>query len=1287
MKSGQFAIAECGAITDGYTPNCFVLNTMAHVSDAILVFGGDCQLIYTNPAARQILGLESGGPQTSMSFDTLFADPTSGKRFLQRLRETPQIHHQECRLRRHDEHGGSIMAFVSLIGHIGSIGELKRIEAIVTDITQQRKTEAALCASEERLRAIVDATQDGLLAVDPETERFVFANDTMGRMLGYSPDSLCEMSVQDIHPEHALPQVIAEFRRHVQFSTDSTELPMLRKDGSEFIADIRSSELILDGKRYLLGAFRDVTDRIRVREIERQYSSVMQAVQRIAHLGHWVWDLPSRTFSWSEEFQEILGSAEGVRLSYPYLLRHIPKDDRNRMKAALRVLLKGRARECSLDHAIETFSGIRRIVQSRIEAELDRNGNTRKLIGSMLDVTDRMDAQIRLKASEQRFREYTEIATDWLWEMDSELRFSYVSPNVQHVMGFDPQDAIGKRREAFHGEYGYVETPEWRQHVEAIERHEPFSEFLVKWNHPDGKMRHLSITGRPRFDAEGRFVGYRGVGKDVTALMASRRREERLRALLNDAFESVSDGLLLFDADDRLVLCNSAYRRQAGPIEHLLNTGLTVEELVRAFVRSGAVVIPDGDEEAWVERRLAVHRSRERHPFTMELRDGRWVEVIEYPTQEGGTLMLRTDITERVRVEQALRSKENRLAEAQSIAHIGSWEFNITTGSLQWSDQVFEIFELDPKHFVPSYEAFLQLIHPDDRAAVKRAYEDSVDNRTPYEITHRLLFEGGRVKYVNERCRTYYAESGKPLRSVGTVQDITERIVTERALRASEVRFDRAVRGSQAGVWDWDIVAEKLYLAPGFKRLLGYGEDEMEDFDLAEWLHPDDRDSTLAAMDRTLKTGKPFDTEYRLPHKQGGYRWVHGRGTTFCNEAGRVTHFAGAITDITERKAAQDALRASEAHFRQIFDSSPLGIATSTIERDYRCLAVNPAFCAMLGYDKEELEGKTVWDITDPRDLDLNRGYNNKVLVGEVTSYTIEKRYRHKNGHVVWARVSSSMVCDAEGNEIGMIGIIEDITQKKQTEEKLKRLNSENKRLARYAISAREDDRKHLARELHDELGQLVTAIRFDTNLISQKGNGMPAEVMEAIEDILRQTDRAQSIIRAMTHRLHPLELDHLGLVDTLRQEISQWERRNPGIRCQFLVEGVYDDLEDSLILDLYRIIQESLTNVVRYSLADEVKIELSREARSSSKGSTAEHFQNNRSAAEAVHLALYDNGVGMDLEKTSLGLGLLGMRERIESHNGRFELQSEPGSGVSISMWIPIFACPPVYPNGGRPA
>jgi HD-GYP domain-containing protein (c-di-GMP phosphodiesterase class II) len=159
-------------------------------------------------------------------------------------------------------------------------------------------------------------------------------------------------------------------------------------------------------------------------------------------------------------------------------------------------------------------------------------------------------------------------------------------------------------------------------------------------------------------------------------------------------------------------------------------------------------------------------------------------------------LGISVDISDRVAMEEALRASQQRLAEAQRMAHLGHWELDLIKNERKWSDEIYRIFEIDQKRFGATYEAFLDAIHPEDRAEVSKAYEDSLKNRSAYQIHHRLLMKDGRIKNVLEKCETDFDPDGKPLRSLGTVQDVTASMFAEKALNEQQKVLEQALEGT-----------------------------------------------------------------------------------------------------------------------------------------------------------------------------------------------------------------------------------------------------------------------------------------------------------------------------------------------------------------------------------------------------------------------------------------------------------------------------------------------------------
>ncbi|MCL4316429.1 MAG: EAL domain-containing protein, partial [Gammaproteobacteria bacterium] len=219
------------------------------------------------------------------------------------------------------------------------------------------------------------------------------------------------------------------------------------------------------------------------------------------------------------------------------------------------------------------------------------------------------------------------------------------------------------------------------------------------------------------------------------------------------------------------------------------------------------------------EERAAEAMRRGARDYVMKENLARLGAVVERELRESG---------ERRKRKQALLASEARLNEAQRLARLGSWELDIAKNDLKWSDEIYRIFELEPAQFAASYAAFLDMVHPDDRERVNRAYTESVRNRIPYDIVHRLRMRDGRVKYVHERCETFYDGEGRPLRSLGTVQDITEHKQAEDALFREKERAQTTLQSIGDAVATTDAHGLVTYLNPVAERLTGWGNDEAQ---------------------------------------------------------------------------------------------------------------------------------------------------------------------------------------------------------------------------------------------------------------------------------------------------------------------------------------------------------------------------------------------------------------------------------------------------------------------------
>jgi two-component system sensor histidine kinase UhpB len=233
-----------------------------------------------------------------------------------------------------------------------------------------------------------------------------------------------------------------------------------------------------------------------------------------------------------------------------------------------------------------------------------------------------------------------------------------------------------------------------------------------------------------------------------------------------------------------------------------------------------------------------------------------------------------------------------------------------------------------------------------------------------------------------------------------------------------------------------------------------------------------------------------------------------------------------------------------------------------------------------------------------------------------------------------------------------------EIRARQAAERELERALSANRELAQETLRIQEEDRKHLARELHDELGQYLNAIKLDAVLIQETAPVNRTDARSGTQAIIRTVDRLHAVVSRMIADLRPAALDELGFVAAIENNIEEWRRRLPAIEVRLNTSGDFDGLEEVVSLTLYRLIQEALTNVYKHAAASRVDIRLERSS---------------SDAAREVSLTIVDDGRGLDPGRPMTGHGLRGMRERVELAGGRFTLDGGPGRGLRLTAHLPI--------------
>ena len=290
--------------------------------------------------------------------------------------------------------------------------------------------------------------------------------------------------------------------------------------------------------------------------------------------------------------------------------------------------------------------------------DFDENGEVAGYISMIVDIDEHKQAEAELKRSEQRLRDFAEAASDWFWEMGPDLRFTYMSEQVERVTGVPVGFHLGKTRDELAA--GVSDSAAWARHLKTLEERKPFRNFEFWRRTHDGRTLHVTSSGKPVFDQDGSFLGYRGVGADLTKVVEAEHRAALAQQRLVDAVEALSQGFVLFDRDDRVVMCNSRFLGFFGLDEAIVDEHWSFLDLCRYKLRTGSYPDALGRETEWLAERLDKHRGAG-EPFALQLADGKWLQISERRTSDGGLVIVYSDIS-------ALKAAEASQREARALA-------------------------------------------------------------------------------------------------------------------------------------------------------------------------------------------------------------------------------------------------------------------------------------------------------------------------------------------------------------------------------------------------------------------------------------------------------------------------------------------------------------------------------------------------------------------------------------------------------------------------------------------
>ncbi|NCT74738.1 MAG: PAS domain S-box protein [Chitinophagaceae bacterium] len=521
----------------------------------------------------------------------------------------------------------------------------------------------------------------------------------------------------------------------------------------------------------------------------------------------------------------------------------------------------------------------------------------------------------------------------------------------------------------------------------------------------------------------------------------------------------------------------------------------------------------------------------------------------------------------------------------------------------------------------PTYAAFM-------KAMQEQVYVSNTDHFEPLEIW--------------QENHIYPSANGLSV----FIRDISERKRAEHEITRMRSLSETLIDSLPGVFYFYDETGKFIRWNKQFEKVTGYSNEEIAVMHPAQFFLGADKEHIIHRIKQVFETGSG-DAEACFTTKDG-------RQIPYFFKAVRMeydgrTCLLGTGFDMTEKRKAEEDIKLSEQKYRLLFHSNPMPMWMLSLP-EYKIIETNEATLRQYGYTREEFLSLDIFKLRPADDEDKLKRYTNRNFRG--IHYAGVWRHQKKDGSILYVDITTYDT-HYEGSPVRLVlGI--DVTEQHLAEERLKQSYESIRELTEHLHNVREEERMHIAREIHDELGQLLTVLKMDVAWLNKKLSPGPGPVSDKIHDLLLLIDTTVKTVRRISSELRPSLLDDLGLLAAMEWHFEEFQKRSD-IKGYCNLPDQEISLPDSVKIGFFRIFQESLTNVARHSGAKNVEVELQK--------------NENR-----LILTIKDDGIGFDTgDSKRKTLGLIGMRERAEGMGGEYCIEGEPGRGTTVKVSVPL--------------
>ncbi len=1168
--------------------------------------------------------------------------------------------------------------------------------AVMQDITERKCAEAERDTHLLRLRNILEGTRAGTWEWNVQTGETVFS-DYWAAILGYRLDELQPVTIQTwldrVHPDDL---DLSNRRLQAHFAGDTPsyecEARMRHKDG-RWVWVLDRGKVIQrndDGQPvWMYGTHLDITDHkqaeLDLRESEARYRELFDYAPDAylimeADTGVIAQCNPAAARMLGGEPSQIIGLTP-ERISPP-----VQADGQSSHVAAAERM------ETVLREGELSFEWIHRRLDGSdfwadvIVRRMYFQGRTVLLV-SWRDITEHKHLETRLRDNELRWKFALEGSGQGVWDWDIPSGDVYFSPQWKAMLGFEDEE-LPNRFEEWNSRLHPEDQARVLTRLESyLEGKLP--EFTVEFRIRQKKGDYRWVQGRGMLlerNATGQPIRMIGVHIDIDDRKLAEYRVLESEALLRATIDATADGIMVVDGDGRLLTANQRFQSLWKIPEALI-----VEKDDAKLL--GFVVDQLAHPRDFIELVQRLYASDATAFDQIEFKDGRIFERYTAPVAFGETrarIWSFRDITEGKRVEAALRFSEEKLRHAQAVARNGSWTLDCVTNELDWSEETCRIFGMRSGEEV-DFDAFMAKVHPGDRDRVGSVWSAALGG-APYDIEYRIAVDGDR--WVRERAEISFAADGTPLTAVGTVQDISERLQAEIALKESHRLLQSIIETLPVRVFWKDRECRYLGCNTLFARdagesspadIIGKVDCQLGWNDQQELYRADD----LAVM-ATGIARQPYEEPQTTP--TGNTIWLRTSKAPLRDVRGDIIGILGVYEDVTPEWMMREELRTSRERLELALQGANDGLWDLNLETGETYFS--PRWYTMLGYRQDELPAtiETWRNLVHPEDLPVAEAAVAAYREGATERYEIEFRMRHREGHWIDILSRANLARDEQGRllqPLRLVGTHVDITERKRLEREM----AEARYRAEYANRAKNDFLANMSHEIRTPMNAILglTHLVLGTDLTPRQHDYLDKvqtasqALLGLLNDIL---DSAK--IEAGRLELDPQPVDLGALVGSVL-ELFTVPAQHKGL-C--LSATLAPELARPLLGDPLRLRQVLLNligNAVKFSERGEVRVIV--------------EALDPDSAGVTLGARVEDTGIGMTADQQAAlftpfqqgdssitrhyggtGLGLAITRRLIDLMGGTIKVDSTPGQG-SVFRFTARLPWAPAVPDHLAPA